>query len=164
MGNSANQPEPFVLALPDLAATERLADVLSAEAQRGDVIALHGDLGAGKTAFARAFIRALGRARGLVIEDVPSPTFTIVQIYDELDPAVWHVDLYRLEHLIETTELGLEEGYDNGITLIEWPDRLGDDLPVTRLDLELRAGDNEDARIARLSGDARWTSGLADWT
>jgi len=164
MGNSANQPDPVVVALPNLAATERLAGVLSAEARRGDVIALHGDLGAGKTAFARAFIRALGRAHGLVIEDVPSPTFTIVQIYDELEPAVWHVDLYRLEHLKETVELGLEEGYDNGITLIEWPDRLGDDLPATRLDLELSPGDDDEARIARLSGDARWMSGLADRT
>jgi tRNA threonylcarbamoyladenosine biosynthesis protein TsaE len=164
MGNSVNQPEPVVLALPDLAATERLAEVVSREARRGDVIALSGDLGTGKTAFARAFIRARARARGLVIEDVPSPTFTIVQIYDDLEPAVWHVDLYRLEHLNETTELGLEEGYDTGITLIEWPDRLGDDLPAARLDLELRAGDTEEARVARLGGDARWTACLADWS
>ena len=164
---STHDRQPIVLQLPDLAATERLAAALSANTRCGDVIALHGDVGAGKTAFARAFIRASGQAQGIAIDDVPSPTFTIVQLYDELEPPVWHVDLYRLEHLYETTELGLEEGYETGITLIEWPDRLGAELPQARLDLRLLAGAEEDARVAELTADEAWHSRLellAGWT
>lgn len=160
-------PQQRVLHLPDLAATERLAGVLAAVAGQGDVIALRGDLGAGKTAFARAFIRAAGGAQGVVIDEVPSPTFTIVQLYDELTPPVWHVDLYRLEHVGETTELGLEEAFDQGVTLIEWPERLGGELPAARLDLALLPGPNEEARIVRLTPDESWRrrlGALDGWT
>jgi tRNA threonylcarbamoyl adenosine modification protein YjeE len=103
----------------DLAGTEHLAAALARVARRGDVLALDGPLGAGKTAFARAFIRALmGPA-----EEVPSPTFTLVQSYDAPGFTIWHVDLYRLEDAGELDELGLDEAFASGVTLIEWPAR-----------------------------------------
>lgn len=83
----------------------------------GDVITLSGPLGVGKTALARALIAALGHA-----SDVPSPTFAIVQPYEELDPPVWHVDLYRIEDAAEIEELGLDAA-DNAVLLVEWPER-----------------------------------------
>ena len=148
MSRAPQNPPHREFDLADLAATERLAGELAALAAAGDVIAMWGDLGAGKTAFARAFIRSLGSAQGTPIDEVPSPTFTIVKIYDELDPAVWHVDLYRLEGRAETVELGLEEAFEEAVTLIEWPDRLDGALPSDRLDLELHAADDPDARTA----------------
>lgn len=137
--------------LTDQDATSALAAEIAGRLQQGDVVALSGDLGAGKTAFARAYIQARGQQEGLLIDEVPSPTFTIVQVYDELDPPVWHVDLYRLEGRADTFELGLEEAFEDGITLIEWPDRLGDDLPSNHLSLHLHINDRQGARIAELT-------------
>jgi len=85
----------------------------------GDVITLSGPLGVGKTALARGFIEALGHE-----SDVPSPSFAIVQPYDDLDPPVWHVDLYRIESASEIDELGLDAAAD-AVLLVEWPDRAG---------------------------------------
>jgi len=162
---------PLVLPLPDLAATERLGRALAAILRPGDVVALHGDLGAGKTALARAVIRALpspsGGAEGAAEEEVPSPTFTLVQTY-ERDPApVWHFDLYRIEDPEETHELGLSEALDGGITLIEWPERLGGLLPAGALSLTLsyaKAGPDGDAegREARLEGGGDWPQRLSE--
>jgi tRNA threonylcarbamoyladenosine biosynthesis protein TsaE len=105
--------------LADEAATARLAAQLAAVAQAGDVITLAGPLGVGKTAFARAFLGARGFAG-----EVPSPTFAIVQPYEMLEPAVWHVDLYRIEDASEIEELGLDEVAD-AVLLVEWPERAG---------------------------------------
>ena len=105
--------------LSDEAATARLAGRVAREARRGDAIALSGELGAGKTSFARAFIRACGAP-----EEVPSPSFTLVQTYDTPRGAVSHFDLYRLSRPEEIEELGLDEALAEGIVLIEWPDRL----------------------------------------
>jgi tRNA threonylcarbamoyladenosine biosynthesis protein TsaE len=149
------------LDLADQAATEALANCLSGQLHKGDVVALSGDLGAGKTAFARAFIRACGQKQGTLIDEVPSPTFTIVQIYDEVDPAVWHVDLYRLEDRADTIELGLEEAFEEGISLIEWPDRLGDAMPTDHLSLNFRMTDIEGARQLVISGHGTWRDRLA---
>jgi tRNA threonylcarbamoyladenosine biosynthesis protein TsaE len=100
-------------------ATVRLGAELAALARPGDVIALSGPLGVGKTALARGFIAALGH-RG----EVPSPSFAIVQPYEDLDPPVWHVDLYRIEETSEIEELGLDSAAD-AVLLVEWPDRAG---------------------------------------
>ncbi|HEX6784724.1 MAG TPA: tRNA (adenosine(37)-N6)-threonylcarbamoyltransferase complex ATPase subunit type 1 TsaE [Sphingomicrobium sp.] len=89
-------------------------------AKGGDVITLSGPLGAGKTTFARGFIKALGHPG-----DVPSPSFALVQPYDDLDPAVWHVDLYRIERAAEIEELGLDVGAD-AVLIVEWPERAGE--------------------------------------
>ncbi len=146
--------------LPDEAATGRLAARIAARAQKGDVIALSGPLGSGKTSFARAFIRA----RGLDAAEVPSPTFMLVEVYDggagPLSWPVWHFDLYRIEQPEEIRELGLEEALAEGICLIEWPERLGAYLPAERLDLALAMGKHETARVASLSGTLSWQKRL----
>ena len=105
--------------LDDEEATVRLGAGLAAVARGGDVITLSGPLGVGKTALARGFIAALGHQG-----DVPSPSFAIVQPYEELAPPVWHVDLYRIEHHSELGELGLDSAAD-AVLLVEWPERAG---------------------------------------
>jgi tRNA threonylcarbamoyladenosine biosynthesis protein TsaE len=112
----------------------------------GDCLLLEGQIGAGKSHFARAFIQArLGRA-----EDVPSPTFTLVQSY-QADVEIWHADLYRLSHPDEVLELGLEEAFDSAICLIEWPDRLGSLLPKGAMRLRFTL-EGEGRRVAFLPG------------
>src|SRR5690349_768767 len=105
--------------LADEQATAKAGARLASLAKSGDTITLSGPLGVGKTAFARGFIAALGHAG-----DVPSPSFAIVQPYDELDPPVWHVDLYRIEEPSEIDELGLDSALD-AVLLVEWPERAG---------------------------------------
>ena len=146
------------LDLADEAATGRLAAAIAAAARPGDLIALTGDLGAGKTAFARAFIRACAGAD----IDVPSPTFTLVQTYDLPGGPIWHVDLYRTERAAEARELGLEEALTDAIVLIEWPERMGDALAVARLDVTLTFGAGENERRARLTGHGRLARRLRD--
>ena len=153
-----SEREILQLELADQAATARLAEQLAAQAAPGDVIALRGDLGAGKTTFARAFITALAPD---LEEDVPSPTFTLVQIYERAPAPVWHFDLYRLERPEEVFELGIEEALAGDICLIEWPERLGALLPAARLDLELRFAARPEARHAALSGPDSWQPRLA---
>ena len=151
--------------LADLAATAELAAALAGCARAGDVIALHGPLGAGKTAFARAFIGARAALAGQAdaLGDVPSPTFTLVQTYDMTDPAIWHFDLYRLDKPDDALELGLDEAFNEAISLIEWPERLGPYLPRRALHLSLGfdgPGSEEGARIARLTGADDWPARL----
>ena len=148
--------------LENEAATEDLARRIAALAVTGDVIALQGDLGSGKTSFARAFIRGLASATTEVSEqeEVPSPTFTLVQIYDRRPANVWHFDLYRIENPEEIFELGIEEAMSEGITLIEWPERLGRLLPAESLVLRLDQGPQPDMRVAFLEGPAGWRERL----
>jgi tRNA threonylcarbamoyladenosine biosynthesis protein TsaE len=127
-----------MLELADAEATMALGARLAAAAQGGDVIALWGELGSGKTTLARGFLRSLGHD-----EEVPSPTFTLVQNYDLMGMTVWHFDLYRLTRPEEAWELGLEEALDGGIALIEWPERLGPLLPPDRLDVTLAVTEND---------------------
>ena len=150
---------PLDIALPDLAATAGLAKALAARAVLRDVVALWGDLGTGKTTFARAFIQA--RPGGDAVTEVPSPTFTLVQVYELPDAPVWHFDLYRLTNAEDAWELGIEEALATGISLIEWPDRLGNLLPAERLDIELQAGDQPTSRKARLRGRGGWANRLS---
>lgn len=133
--------------LPDLPATERLAADVAAAARKGDAILLEGPLGAGKTAFARAFLRA---ATGNPVLEVPSPTFTLVQTYETSLGPVHHFDLWRLSGSDALDELGWDEARDD-IVLVEWPDRLGVLRPLDALDVQMRAGTGE-TRHATLSG------------
>jgi tRNA threonylcarbamoyladenosine biosynthesis protein TsaE len=114
------------LYLPDEAATERLGAQLAERLRPRDILALRGGLGAGKTTLARAILRAASGDPSLV---VPSPTFTLVEVYDTRRGAFWHFDLYRLEAAEQIFELGWEEARADGIVLIEWPERLGALLP-----------------------------------
>jgi tRNA threonylcarbamoyladenosine biosynthesis protein TsaE len=145
-----------VIDLPDENATAALAARLAALAAPGDIIALSGELAAGKTTFARAFIRARGGD-----ETVPSPTFTLVQTYDLPGGAVWHFDLYRLRRPGEAWELGIEDAFRDGISLIEWPERLETLLPARRLGVALHFGPAPDARRATLAGGGDWAARLA---
>ncbi len=148
--NPPAMPEPtfrLTVPLPDEAATTAFARRLAPALGPGDVLALRGDLGAGKTAFARALIRALV---GDDEAEVPSPTFTLVQTYDTDAAPVWHFDLYRLSGPDEVQELGWDE-VGQGIALVEWPDRLGPLLPRDRLELTM-AFEGPDARRAELAG------------
>ena len=148
------------LELPDTDATGALARRIAAIARCGDVIALAGDLGSGKTCFARAFINAL--PGGPESEEVPSPTFTLVQRYDRAPAEVWHFDLYRLNRPEEAFELGIEEAFVEGVTLIEWPERLGPLLPAERLEVafSFAAAADVDSRGATLTGYGAWAERL----
>ncbi len=140
-----------------VAETEHLAAKLAVLTAPGDIIALSGRLGAGKTTFARAFVHALTHTN----DDVPSPTFTLVQIYDTSKGQLWHCDLYRLTSPEEATELGLEEAFSNAICVIEWPERLGTLLPVRRLALAFNFDKTDSAvRQIEIEGDARWAERL----
>jgi tRNA threonylcarbamoyl adenosine modification protein YjeE len=141
------------LDLPDLDATARLGAAIAAGLRAGDVVALWGDLGAGKTTLARAILRALG-----VAEDVPSPTFTLVQSYDTARFAVAHYDLYRLKSAAEMRELGFDEALEDGVALVEWPERAPEALPLDAL--HVRLAPSLAGRNARLTGPARWESFL----
>lgn len=144
-------PPPILL--PDAAATAALGAKIAPLLVAGDTILLSGDIGAGKSCFARGLIRALIGAD----EDVPSPTFTLVQIYDAGPVPIWHCDLYRLDGPEGVTELGLDAAFDIAICLIEWPDRLGDLAPPDALHLHLTARDTD--HLATVSG-AAWATRL----
>lgn len=139
-------PAPsLTLDLPTEAATTALGQRLARLARPGDCLLLEGPIGAGKSHLARAFIRArLGRA-----EEVPSPTFTLVQVYDA-DVEIWHADLYRLTHPDEVWELGLDDAFTRAICLVEWPDRLGRHLPESAL--HIRLSQKGEGRQAHLTG------------
>lgn len=138
-------------ALPDPDATDALGRWLAGQLGPGDVLLLVGPIGAGKTHLARALIQHRLAAAGRP-EDVPSPTFTLVQVYDDGAGEIWHADLYRLTHPDQVAELGLEEAFDHALCLVEWPDRLGSLTPPQALRLVL-AQDGE-GRRATLTGPA----------
>lgn len=142
--------QSFDIPLPDEAATIALGRRLAAACRPGDVIALYGDLGTGKTTLARALIHALTDED----TEVPSPTFTLVQTYQSDRFEIWHFDLYRIEDPEEIRELGMEETVD-GLVLIEWPEKLGRHLPARRL--EVRLSSDGDGRIAHLEDHDDWS-------
>jgi tRNA threonylcarbamoyladenosine biosynthesis protein TsaE len=116
----------FSMPLADETATERLGATLAARLRPGDVVGLQGELGSGKTTLARAILRAAAGDHALI---VPSPTFTLVEVYETPQGTFWHFDLYRLEAPEQVFELGWEDALAEGIVLIEWPQRLGGLLP-----------------------------------
>ena len=143
--------------LSDETATEALAAALARLARPGDVFALRGELGAGKTTFARAFIHACAKAEvGPGDEEVPSPTFTLVQTYDLPGGTVYHFDLFRIETPDEADELGFDDAIADGIALIEWPERLGSRLPARRLEITLSAGAEPTSRRVTIAGAGSW--------
>ena len=144
--------------IDDEAATEALAARIAGISGAGDLIALYGTLGVGKTVFARAFIRARAGAD----EEVPSPTFTLVQPYD-CDPVpIYHFDLYRLNQPDEILELGFEDALADGTVLVEWSERLGPYIPNDRLDIEITQGAKENTRTIRLTGQGYWLARVSD--
>ena len=149
----------LVFDLVDENATASLAQNVGTLLRQGTVVALWGDLGAGKTSFTRALVRSLTHAD----EEVPSPTFTLVQLYDTKQGQIWHFDLYRLTAADEVFELGWDDAIAGGIVLVEWPVRLGGLIPHDRLDvvLELVKG-NEGARRARLIGQGKMAQLIAE--
>ncbi len=151
--------QQFVLNLADEEATLSLGRRLSPLLKIGDFVALKGSLGAGKTTLARGIINASQRSGD---EPVTSPTFTLVQIYQAGSVAFWHFDLYRIEAATELRELGLEEAMDEGVCLVEWPEKLGAGLPEHRLEIELTT--RGDARQAVVTGWGGWGARLGDGT
>jgi tRNA threonylcarbamoyladenosine biosynthesis protein TsaE len=139
--------------LEDEEATMRIGAELAARAKAGDVITLSGPLGVGKTALARGFLAAKGHAG-----EVPSPSFAIVQPYEDVDPPVWHVDLYRIEDPSELEELGLDSAAD-AVLLVEWPERAGEVAWAGALRLSLDFGQNGDRILTAEvppSWEGRW--------
>jgi tRNA threonylcarbamoyl adenosine modification protein YjeE len=152
--NAESQGFAMPIILADLAATEALGARIAAGLGVGDAVALHGDLGAGKTTLARAILRALG-----VTESAPSPTFTLVQTYETPGLAVRHYDLYRIQSPREVDELGLEEALEEGAALIEWPENAEGRLPGDALHVVLTTTGPQ-TRRADIAGPARWASHL----
>ena len=147
------------LSLPDAEATTRLGAAIAPRLASGETVLLYGPLGMGKSTLARGLIRALTHPD----EDVPSPTFTLVQFY-ESDPPVAHFDLYRLIRAEEAAEIGLDEALDDGCAIIEWPERLGEDpaawLGPDRLVVTL--AEDGAGRVATVSGVGAWETKLKD--
>lgn len=142
------------LSLADEAATTRLGAAVALLLELGDAVLLYGDLGAGKSTLARGLVRALTRPD----EEVPSPTFTLVQQYEPESaarPFLSHFDLYRLADADEAFELGLDEAMDEGAIIVEWPQRLGARLPPDRLDIELSIV--PEGRLARITPHGDFT-------
>jgi len=155
-----------VMTVPDLPdhpfssadATARFAAALAPLLGPGDVILLEGGIGAGKTHFARALIQTRLALAG-VVEDVPSPTFTLVQTYEDGQDEIWHADLYRLTHPDEVDELGLIDAFEDAICLVEWPDRLGSLTPQAALHITFSTTDTEGERMARFDApNANWAA------
>lgn len=131
--------------------TENFARTLAQITKKGDVILLFGDLGTGKSTFARAFIRALTHTE----EEVPSPTFTLVQTYTSPQFPIWHFDFYRLESPQEIWELGVED-IQTGVALMEWPLKMGAYLPKEALQLIFECGEKEDERRLTIEAPLPW--------
>ncbi len=149
----------YTLANPE--STDTVASALAMRLCPGDTVLLSGPIGSGKTHFARAVIIALLKDP----EDIPSPTYTLVQTYGGQSGEIWHADLYRLTDVSEIEELGLTTAFANSICLVEWPDRLGELAPSDALHIELEANADPDTRQMRLTWtDPKWDSKLQEFT
>lgn len=154
MGPAIPLEAALVLPVADEAGTARLARGLANLCHKGDVIGLVGDLGAGKTTFARNFINSLMPRE----VEVPSPTFTLLQVYEAKPCPIFHFDLYRLTYPEEAFELGIEDAFADGISLIEWPNKLGRLLPadILTVDIVSVTGGGPTARRILLEGMDVW--------
>ncbi|MFM9847991.1 MAG: tRNA (adenosine(37)-N6)-threonylcarbamoyltransferase complex ATPase subunit type 1 TsaE [Hyphomicrobiaceae bacterium] len=147
----------FTIAGVDEAGLGLVAEVLALSSRPGDVLALRGDLGTGKTTFARAFVRAVLDDPGM---DVPSPTFTLLQTYETSRFPISHFDLYRVEATSELEELGFDEAVAGSVVLLEWPERAGAQLPPARLEIHLESIADPDLRTLHLIGLGDWAPRL----
>ena len=139
--------------------TRALAIAFGALLKKGDIILLKGSIGAGKSFFARALIQSLQT----IPENIPSPTFTLVQTYDTQLGEIWHADLYRLKLAEELEELGLFEAFDNAISLVEWPEIMEASMPSRCLEIEFSATSFAGERIIKISTkNIRWRSRLSE--
>ena len=136
--------------------TKALAIRIRENLQNGDIVLLKGEIGAGKSHFARSLIQAAMDT----VEDVPSPTFTLVQTYDTIIGSIWHADLYRLSDQSEVFELGLIDAFGNDIVLIEWPDRLGYLEPQDALTIELVILENDKREVIFSTSSCVWEARL----
>lgn len=149
----------LLLTSPD--ETARLAAAFASHLADGETLLLDGPIGSGKTHFCRALIQARMEQAGAPVEDIPSPTFTLVQTYEVGDTEIWHADLYRLTHPDEIEELGLMDAFLDQICLVEWPDRLGDLTPKDALTLSFSTTPNEDERhVQTTASSGHWTEKL----
>ncbi|KAJ57223.1 hypothetical protein ACMU_01645 [Actibacterium mucosum KCTC 23349] len=147
------------LAVASADETADLARNIGAVLLPGDTLLLSGPVGAGKSHFCRSLIQSRLAVFNR-FEDVPSPTFTLVQTYVAGDVELWHADLYRLSDPSELFELGLDTAFDAAICLVEWPDRLGSDAPRDALRVGLHSGETHDHRIITLQGPTQWRTRL----
>tara|TARA_Y100000589_G_scaffold114068_1_gene108343 strand:- start:1286 stop:1750 length:465 start_codon:yes stop_codon:yes gene_type:complete len=132
--------------------TEELASALKENLQNGDIILLKGEIGAGKSLFARSLIQSTMDQ----VEEVPSPTFTIVQTYETKLGSIWHADLYRLTDQSEIFELGLIDAFVSEIVIVEWPDRLGHLEPQDALTVEIIILENDKREVIFSSNSSMW--------
>lgn len=139
--------------------TERLARMFTPYCSSGATVLLNGPIGAGKSLFARALISALLDEP----EDIPSPTFTLVQVYQTKKFEIWHSDLYRISDPYDVIELGLDDAFESAFCIIEWPDRLGGFTPQSTISVDLESLDNDDHRRILLSSESKhWLPLIGD--
>ena len=148
------------LILSSMKDTIQFGQLLAENVVAGDTVLLSGDIGAGKTALARSCIQARLSEIG-AMEDVPSPTYTLVQVYDLTTTQIWHADLYRLNSIDELYELGLDQAFEESICLIEWPNLLGSLRPEGALALQMDAIDDDRRRVLLEWSDCKWDSTIA---
>lgn len=153
-------PSSLTLTLASPDQTADAARLLARNLDAGDVILLEGPIGAGKSHFCRHLIKSILSTP----EDVPSPTFTLVQSYETERGPLWHSDLYRIQSTYEIEELGLLEAFEDAICLVEWPDRLGDLSPPSALTIRLSYGEGEEVRLLHAHwSDRKWIGKTQDW-
>ena len=148
--------------------TVSISETLAELIRPGDTVLLFGKIGSGKTFFSRAMIQKMMQKQGAVVEDIPSPTFTIVQIYDTLVPSVWHLDLYRILNPEEIIDLDLENALEKHVCLIEWPQNMGLHVPERNLSItfEELVGSDEVRNINFEFNGIGWEHiirGLIEW-
>lgn len=139
--------------LDNIQETKNLADSIAKKLSPGDVVTFSGNLGAGKTSFIKYMINSLSQNK----IEVTSPSFNLLHIYELNDIELWHFDLYRLKDIDEIYELGIEDAFIKGVSLIEWPEIIDKVLPENRLEIKLSFSDKEEARIVNLIGSSKWS-------
>lgn len=142
--------------LTNLKETEAFASVLAKIVKIGDIITFSGDLGVGKTSFIQFFIKSLARQE----IEVTSPTFNLLHLYKLDEYEIWHFDLYRLKNKEEIYELGIDDAFSYGVSLIEWPEIIADILPKDRLEIKLSFADKQSSRELTLNAYGKWKEKL----